>query len=189
MNVSATGHALDSGRWRAVTGLVLVLVEGALVWRFGWSLVLLAYLYFGAVLTVASVVDARTLKIPNVLLLPSYPLGVGFLAIAAAAGDEWWPLIRAVVAMAAVGAFYLALALGAGGQRFGLGDVKLGGLLGLLLGWVSWSAVSTGVVAGWVVALAVMLVWSGRPRRGRPAGWPAGPCLCLGALVALLATR
>lgn len=189
MSTSSVALAFDSRRWRAATGVLVAGIEGVVIWRFGWSFALPAYLYFGAVLTVASVVDARTLTIPNVLLLPSYPAGGALLAVASAADDQWWPLARAAIAMAAVGAFYLALALAAGGQRFGLGDVRLGGLVGLLLGWVSWSAVSTGVIAGWLVALAAMLVWPGRPRQHLPAAWPAGPCLCLGALFALAATR
>jgi len=76
-----------------------------MLWRFGWTPALVAYLYFGAVLAVASVVDARTLTIPDMLLLPSYPVGAALLAVASAADDQWWPLARAGLAMAAVGGF------------------------------------------------------------------------------------
>lgn len=62
-------------------------------------------------------------------------------------------------------------------------------VLGLLLGWVSWSALSTGVILGWVVALVTLVVWHPGRRPGRFAAIPAGPCLWLGALVAVLATR
>ena len=181
--------ALAPARWRAITLTSVAAVEVALVWRFGWTAPLGAYLYLGAVLTVAAVIDARTLTMPNALLLPSYPVGIGLLVVAAVVDGRWWPLGRAVIAMAAVAAFYLALALVAGGQRLGLADVVLGGLVGLLLGWVSWSALSTGVILGWVAALAAILVW--RPRHGgqRAGVIPAGPCLWLGAVVAVLAGR
>ena len=176
-------------RWRAITAASVAVVEAALVWRFGWTAPLGAYLYLGAVLTVAAVIDARTFTMPNALLLPSYLVGIGLLAAAAAADGRWWPLGRAVIGMAALAAFYLAIALVAGGHRMGLADVTVGGLLGLLLGWVSWSALSTGVILGWVVALVTILVWRPQHRRHRSGVIPAGPCLWLGALVAVLASK
>jgi leader peptidase (prepilin peptidase)/N-methyltransferase len=180
--------ALAPWRWRAITATSVVAVEAALGWRLGWTPPLAAYLYLGAALTVAAVIDARTLTMPNAVLLSSYPIGVGLFAAAADADGSWWPLGRAVIAMAALGGFYLALALVAGGQRLGLADVIFGGLLGLLLGWVSWSALSTGVILGWVIALVVVLAWRpGRP--ARRAVIPAGPCLWLGALIAVLVTK
>ena len=181
--------ALAPARWRALTVTSVAVVEVALVWRLGWTAPLAAYLYLGAVLTVAAVIDARTFTMPNALLLPSYPVGIGLLAAAAAADDRWWPLGRAVIAMTALAAFYLVIALVAGGQRLGLADVILGGLLGLLLGWVGWSALSTGVILGWVVALVAVVVWRPSRRPGRIPAIPAGPCLWLGALVAVLAAR
>ena len=185
----ALAPALVPARWRALTVTSVTAVVVALVWRFGWSAPLAAYLYLGAVLTVAAVIDARTFTMPNALLLPSYPVGIGLLAAAAAADDRWWPLGRAVIAMTALAAFYLVIALVAGGHRMGLADVTLGGLLGLLLGWVSWSALSTGVVLGWFSALAAIAVCRPRHRGQRARVIPAGPCLWLGALVAVLASR
>ncbi len=181
--------ALAPARWRALTVSSVTAVGAALVWRFGWTAPLAAYLYLGAVLTVAAVIDARTFTMPNALLLPSYPVGVGLLAAAAAADGRWWPLGRAAIAMAAIAAFYLAIAMVAGGQRLGLADVTVGGLLGLVLGWVSWSALSTGVILGWVAALVAIVVWRPRHSGQRARVIPAGPCLWLGALVVVLATK
>jgi len=189
MTGDSLAPALNSARWRNVTAASVVAVEAALGWRFGWTAPLAAYLYLGAVLTVAAVIDARTFTMPNVLLLPSYPIGIGLLVVAAVADGRWWPLGRAVFAMAAIAAFYLVIALVAGGQRMGLADVTLGGLIGLLLGWVSWSALSTGVVLGWFSALAAIAVCRPRHRGQRARVIPAGPCLWLGALVAVLASR
>ena len=181
--------ALAPARWRALTVTSVAVVEAALVWRFGWTAPLAAYFYLGAVLTVAAVIDARTFTMPNALLLPSYPIGIGLLVVAAVADGRWWPLGRAVIAMAAVAGFYLAIALVAGGQRLGLADVILGGLVGLLLGWVGWSALSTGVILGWVIALVAVVLWRPSRRPGRTPAIPAGPCLWLGALIAVLAAR
>ena len=183
------GAAANPPRWRAITAASVAVVEAALVWRFGWTAPLGAYLYLGAVLTVAAVIDARTLRMPNALLLPSYPVGVALLAVAAGTDGMWWPLGRAVIAMAVIAAFYLVIALVAGGHRMGLADVTLGGLLGLLLGWVSWSALSTGVMLGWAVALAAVLALRARRSDRLVRVIPAGPCLWLGALVAVLAAK
>ena len=181
--------ALVPARWRALTVGSVAVVEAALVWRFGWTAPLAAYLYLGAVLTVAAVIDARTFTMPNALLLPSYPAGVALLAVAADADGTWWPLGRALIGMAVIAALYLVIALVAGGHRMGLADVILGGLLGLLLGWVGWSALSTGVILGWTVALAAVLALRARRSDRLVRVIPAGPCLWLGALVAVLAAK
>lgn len=182
--------ALANSRWRAVTSVSVLAVEAALAWRIGWTPALAAYGCLGAAMTLAVVIDARTKRMPNVVLVPSYPVGLGLLAAAAWAEGRWWSLGRAAIAMAALAAFYLALALVAGARRMGLADVTLGGLLGLLLGWASWSAVSMGVLLGWLFALVAVVV--SRPHRPGHLGTravPTGPCLWLGALVALLVVR
>ena len=92
MTGDSLAPALGPARWRAITATSLAAVEAALAWRFGWTAPLVAYLYFGMVVTVAVVIDAHTLTMPNVLLLPSYPIGLGLLGAAAAADGRWWPL-------------------------------------------------------------------------------------------------
>jgi leader peptidase (prepilin peptidase)/N-methyltransferase len=189
VSVSSLSPAFHERSSLVTTALVLAGVVGSIIWRFGWASALPAYLYLGAALSVASVLDARTLRVPNLLVLPSYPIGVALLAVASLADDDWWSLARAAIAMVAVGALYLTLALAAGGSRFGLADVELGGLLGLGLGWLSWSAVSSGIIVGWLIALVMVIVWRGGHPSASHRVWPCGPALCLGALVALLAVR
>ncbi|MCH8847473.1 MAG: prepilin peptidase [Chloroflexi bacterium] len=79
--------------------------------------------------------------------------------------------------------FFLAIVfLRPGGM--GGGDVKLGGLLGLLLGLAGVViAVWVAVVAGGVVAAALLVLG----KRGRKSEMPFGPFLAGGAAVALLA--
>lgn len=189
MTIPALAPAVEPSRWRAVTVASVTAVEAALVWRVGWTAPLAAYCWLGLTLTVAAVVDARTRRIPNLLLWPSYPVALGLLAAAAGVDGTWWLLGRAVIAMVVLAAFYLVLALVTGGRQMGLADVTLGGLVGLLLGWVGWSALFSGVILGWVIALAVVVALRlGRPSRPVVA-IPAGPCLWFGALVAILAIR
>jgi prepilin signal peptidase PulO-like enzyme (type II secretory pathway) len=71
----------------------------------------------------------------------------------------------------------------------GLGDAKLAGLLGLLLGWLGWPAVLLGLALPYAcngpVVLGLLL--AGRIRRD--TALPFGPALLAGAYLAILAIR
>ena len=170
----------------AIVGALLGAVEATVMWRIGLTEALVAFAYLGAVGTIASVIDMRTRRLPNKVILPSYPIMAALLAVAAGLQQDWWPLERAVIAATVVAGFYLALGLGFP-HGFGFGDVKLGGLLALGLGWLGWSTLATGVLAGWclaaLVVLAVRVIRPGRWDRNRTVA--LGPWLCLGALVAV----
>ena len=119
----------------------------------------------------------------------TYPAGVvctAALLVDAAVLGSWGAFLRALAAAAvafAVGYLVAAIAPAA----LGLGDVKLLGLLGLLLGWFGWGVLLAGVflglLTGAVVSLALLVT--------RRAGWrtavPFGPPLLLGGALALLA--
>lgn len=63
----------------------------------------------------------------------------------------------------------------------GGGDVKLAGVLGIALGWVGWSALAVGAVAGFVFGgLYGMLLLATR-RAGRRTAVAFGPWMLLGA--------
>jgi len=66
----------------------------------------------------------------------------------------------------------------------GLGDVKLAGLLGLVLGFRSWTTVYIGTLAAFVLA-TIFIVFSGF-RPGSRERVPLGPFLVAGTLVAVL---
>lgn len=138
----------------------------------------LAALALGCAVLVA--VDLACHRLPDVVTLPTAVALLAGLAAAAALDAGWPRLGGAVLGGAAVGAGFLLLAL-ASPRAIGLGDVKLGALLGLLLGWFGWDAVLAGVVAAFVVggAAAIVLLVSGRATRRTPLAF--GPCLVLGA--------
>jgi len=185
MTLSELAAGLGTGRQRVVTGVVLVVVEAILVWRIGWSAALAAFVYLGALGVTVSVIDLHTHRLPNRIVLPSYPVVVALLALAAGMEGRWWPLGRAALAMALVTGFYLVLGLSFP-HGLGLGDAKLGGLLALVLGWWGWSTLTTGVLAGWALAaLALLARHASKPAaRGRPIA--LGPWICLGAVVAIM---
>ena len=142
------------------------------------ELVAYAVLALGCALLV--VVDLAEHRLPDAVVGRLY-LGV-FAALAAAAvvqGDGG-RLVRALVAAASLGAVYLVLGL-LRPDQLGLGDVKLSGVLGGVLGWLGWSQLTAGALLAFVVGsgVALVLVLLGTHRR---AGFAFGPCMVLGTL-------
>ena len=129
-------------------------------------------------------VDLAVHRLPDRVTVPAYAAVATALLVDAVALGTWAALLRAVLAGAA--AFGLAACAAVVSPRgLGFGDVKLLGLLGLVLGWVGWGALLAGVFLGLVTgaAASVTLVVTGR------AGWrtalPFGPPLLVGAVLAL----
>jgi leader peptidase (prepilin peptidase)/N-methyltransferase len=153
--------------------------------RLGAVPALPAFLYLGGVGIALAAIDLDVRRLPNVLTVPSYPVGLVLLGIAALAGAGHTPYIRALEAMVALFAFYaiLTLVYPAG---MGLGDVKLSGVLGLYLGWLSWGAVVVGAFAafllGGVTGIGLILLAGG----GRKTRIPFGPFMLAGAFVGIL---
>ena len=154
-------------------------------WRIGAHPALAAYLAAALAAVALAPIDAGVKRLPNPLVLPLYPFTVAVLGIAALTDSHHGSLTRALLAMAALfGSFYL-LALASPGA-LGFGDVKLVGVLGLLLGWLSWTAVLSGVFLGFVVAALAGLGLLVTRRAGRKDTIPFGPYLLVGALLALV---
>jgi leader peptidase (prepilin peptidase) / N-methyltransferase len=95
-------------------------------------------------------------------------------------------LERAAAGGAALYCFYFAIAL-AHPAGMGFGDVKLSGLLGGVLGYLSWGSLLVGAFAGFllgsIVGVAVMAFWGGT----RKTALPFGPFMIAGALVGIFA--
>ena len=162
----------------------------ALVW---WTLTPGHPLIVPAVYTVAvwtmvplAFIDLDVQRLPDRIQLPAYPVLAVLLAACSLATGDWGALVRALLAGVALFAFFLVMAILPGGG-IGFGDVKLAGLLGMLLGWLSWGQVMWTALAtlliGGVVALLLLTVG----RKGAREEFAYGPSMLLGALVALAA--
>ena len=93
-------------------------------------------------------------------------------------------LARAVAAAAV--AFVLAAGAAAVSPAgLGFGDVKLLGLLGLLLGWAGWGVLLAGIFLGLLTGALVSLVLLATRRAGWRTALPFGPPLLAGAVLAL----
>lgn len=159
---------------------------GLTAWWVGLSWTLPAFLYLAAIAVALSMIDLDVHRLPDAIVLPSYVVALVLLGLAAALDGTWDQLLRGVLAGAALWVFYFVLRV-VYPAGMGYGDVKLGGVLGLYLGWVSWGAVVIGTFAaflvGAVVGIVVMLVRKG----GRKTKIPFGPFMFIGAGFALVA--
>jgi leader peptidase (prepilin peptidase)/N-methyltransferase len=186
MSVVAIERASRLGvRALLVWGVLGAALESLICWRFWGEADLVPYCYIGALAVVLSAYDIAAYRLPNRIVLPSYPIVFALLAFAAGTDDEWSALLRAGLAMVFCLAGYLALALAFPGQ-LGMGDVKLAGLVGAACGFFSWQVLFAGVLIGFVLAAVVTapLVTLGRIERRTRV--PFAPFVLGGALLALI---
>ncbi|ADD42810.1 prepilin peptidase [Stackebrandtia nassauensis] len=166
-------------RWRvaaslgaAVTFLVVALPPDPVLVTLSFGLAVLG--------VTLAFVDIAIRRLPDVLVLTAYPPTGAILITAAVASGDPEPLLRAGFAAAVC---LMAYGLAASSGALGFGDAKLAGLLGLVLGWVSWAAVLSASLLA--LLLAVVPAIMARIRRGRGAEFAFGPPMLGGALLAL----
>lgn len=127
-------------------------------------------------------IDIEVRRLPDRLVLPGYAVALAGLAAAAWSSGAGEALVRSVACGAIAFAGYLALALiGAGRSGLGLGDVKLAGVLGLLLGWSGWLVAALGMLSGFVVGGLVAGFLLVARRSDRRSHMPFGPAMLIGA--------
>jgi leader peptidase (prepilin peptidase)/N-methyltransferase len=165
--------------------ITTAVVEAVLVWRIGIGVALPAFLVLGAFGVVLGAVDLATKRLPDPLVLGCSTAGVALLGLAAAVAGDAGPLLRAAVGAAALFGLYLVLAL-INPAGLGFGDVKLAGVLGLHLAWLSWDVLLGGALAGFLLVALVALVLLGAGRVNRSSELPFGPFMLLGALLGIV---
>jgi leader peptidase (prepilin peptidase)/N-methyltransferase len=137
---------------------------------------------FCAVMLTVGAIDLELKIIPNKITYPAFPAFAIAVVIGWAVGQDLDP-IRAFIGALAYGGAFLVIAFIAP-RGLGMGDVKLTGLIGLVLGSLGLRYV--GVAAGAAVLLGglggVLALLAGR---GRKSAIPFGPFLTAGALVAV----
>jgi leader peptidase (prepilin peptidase)/N-methyltransferase len=156
--------------------------------HFGLVPELPAYLYLAAVAVALAVIDLDVHRLPNAIVLPSYAVALALLLAAAVPDSDWGAIARGLAAMALLWSGYRFLAWAKPGGMGG-GDVKLAGLLGLYLGYLSLAAVAVGTFLGFLIGgtVGVALLASGRATRRTHV--PFGPAMLAGALVAVFAAE
>jgi leader peptidase (prepilin peptidase) / N-methyltransferase len=156
----------------ALTGLLFGL---AAYESFASFLAFVSALVLISVLVALAGIDLEHRLLPNVIVGPAAVVGLAL----SVAGDpsRWWVYPVSAVGVAA-GLFALALAYPGG---IGMGDVKMGGMLGAFLGPYAALAVFLGALVGTLVS--GMLMAMGRIRRR--SALPFGTFLALGGIFTL----
>ena len=194
--------------------LVTAAATVAVVARFdvGWTMV--PPLVAAVSLVTLSVVDLRAYRLPDAITFPALGLSLAAVAAEAVAAGRSDAVVSAVAAALGYGAV-LWIAHELRPDALGFGDVKLGLLLGLHLGWAAgvfgrgWldvvALVAQALLLGCLIGLGLALILWQMRRRGRdplphpdrdPATvrnsrllqtvLPFGPALAAGTLIAVL---
>lgn len=168
------GELLPTGTLRAVVvaaGLVLVAASFAV---FGFSGKALLGAVFCPTLVLLAVIDAKHKLLPNAIILPA-SLAIGLIVAASTPGSFLWHL----AAGAALGGFFFIFGTIFAGS-LGMGDAKLGFLIGLALGSQTFGAA---LIAFAGLLIAALYVLATRGTAARKDAIPFGPFLALGGIL------
>lgn len=107
------------------------------------------------------VVDVRTHRLPNRIVLPTLAALLVLVATDAVVTGESSAMVRALLGMLVLCGFYALLRL-ISRSGMGGGDVKLAAVIGLVLGWHGWTELVVGAASAFVLgslfALALILL-------------------------------
>jgi leader peptidase (prepilin peptidase)/N-methyltransferase len=169
----------------AATGVLFA----AVTWRLlavdlPWALA--AYLYLVAAGVALAVIDVDVRRLPDRIVLPSYAIVAVLLTVSALGEDDWWALARAALGAAALFAFYFAIVL-VSPAGMGFGDVKLAGVLGALMGYLSWAALIAATFGAFLLGAITGVALIAAGRGGRKTAIPFGPFMIAAALITFFA--
>lgn len=164
-----------------ITGALFALAAD----HFGRNLVLAPFCVFFATVVAVSMTDLTHRLVPRRLLYAALALIVPLLVATAGVDDTWHSLTGAVIAgVVSFAVFFVVWWFVPRGMGFG--DVRLAGVIGLTVGYLSllhaYIAFLSGFVIGMVFGLALMAVTSA----GRRTRIPFAPSLSAGAVIAVL---
>lgn len=133
---------------------------------------------------VLGAVDLLCHRLPDRVTYPTAAVCAAAFLVDAAVLGSWGALARCLLAAAV--AFAVGVAAAAvSPDGFGFGDVKLLGLLGLVLGWFGWGVLLTGVFLGLLTGALVSVLLLATRRAGWRTAIPFGPPLLTGAVLTL----
>jgi prepilin signal peptidase PulO-like enzyme (type II secretory pathway) len=167
--------------WRRTLLAAAMAVAFVVGWlRFGDNMVqlIVAWLYT-LWLLVVFVIDFEHRRVLNLMLPPA--VGVALLAaVLGLSGIASLPNVTSVLlgGLAGFGSFLAVYIIGRG-RMMGAGDVKLAGVIGLMVGYpLVWAALATGIFLGGIAAIFLIV----RCRAAAKSYMAYGPYLAAGAL-------
>ena len=181
-----------------VVEFVTAIIFATLYLMYGLTWDLPVLLVYASLLIVLFITDYEHFLLPNIVTYPGIALTAAVALLATLlhyqlawsiffAGQDFMAIFNnfflSAMAGGIAGALLLLLVVILSRGGMGMGDVKLAGLLGLMVGFpLIFVALFVGIWAGGVVAIVLLI--SGKKKRKE--GIPFGPFLCIGGLAALL---
>ena len=154
---------------------------------FGLSSELAIALFYFCLLLVIAIIDLEKQIILPVMIVPAILLAILFSLLLPYSSVI--PQIKYTMIGGAIGlgimllVYVVALILYHGANAFGFGDVYLGALMGIMLGFPSvLVAIFLAVLAGGITAIGLLAAG----KKGRKQAIPFGPFLALGTMLALI---
>ncbi|GAA2888441.1 prepilin peptidase [Microbacterium esteraromaticum] len=146
--------------------------------------VLIVHLALAVVGLCLIVIDARTHRLPNRIVLPTLAALIPLVVMEALATGDGGRMTRTLLGGLALGVFYAVLRL-ASRQGMGGGDVKLAAVIGLVLAWHGWSTLLIGAAAAFLLGALHALVLMALRRATRHTRIAFGPWMIIGAVLAI----
>ena len=153
--------------------------------RLGATWQLPAFCVFFASLLAISVIDLDHFIIPNRVIYPTLAVTAPPLVLAAAA-DGSWTLLRNAAIGGAAGFAALFVIHFISPRGMGFGDVRLAGVIGMMLGWLGLRYIVLGLFLGFLLAAVIGIVLIAARLKTRKDAVPFGPFMAMGAVLAVL---
>jgi leader peptidase (prepilin peptidase) / N-methyltransferase len=176
-----------SARYPTVELLVALMWVGIAA-AFGATLLALAFGYLACISVALVFIDLDVQRLPDALVLPSYPIVAALLVADAAASGEWFTLARGAAGVGILGGFY-GLLWFAYPSGLGRGDVTTAGLAGMVLGYLGWSGLAVGAISGPILGGLVVVIGLASHTLTRKSRVPYGPALLAGLWLGVFAGR
>lgn len=173
-----------SARYPAVELATAALFAATAV-RLGADWALPAFLVVVAGLVAISFVDLELFIVPNRILYPTLLVAAPLLLAAAAIDDDWSGARSAAIGGVLGWVMLLVIHL-ISPAGMGFGDVRLAGLIGMALGWLSVGHLFVGLFLAFLLAAVVGVALIATGVKGRKDKVPFGPFLAAGAMLALV---
>ena len=166
----------------ALTGALF----GLTAWCLGWTPELPAVLLFVAGGIALSAIDIEHFRLPNAVVYPLLGLVGVALVVAAGVSSSWSRLVWVVAGALASAGLLFAIVFLTNGRGMGMGDVRLGLVLGAIAGWYGPGRAAVAMFLGFVIGSTIGLGLAVRTRKMKGVKIPFGPSLIAGTFLAVL---
>ena len=143
-------------------------------------------LFYVCVSIALAMIDIDTMRLPDVIVVPTTAVLTVWLAAIAAFTDSWESFLRGMIAGAGMLVFYGLIWWLSGGRGLGFGDVKMAFMLGAITGFFSWEAAIVAVISAWMLGGIFAMIGLITRKMKRGAHVPFGPFLIIGSWIGIV---